>query len=47
MTTEANFITNHRYARLFTCLSNPFNHFTLIMQNKANLLKVKMGVRLR
>ena len=44
MTSEAQIIANRRYARLFTCLSNPFNHFTMIMQNKPNLLVSQINV---
>ena len=44
MTSEAQIIANHRYAQLFACLNTSFNHFSLIMQNKPNLLDSQMNV---
>ena len=44
MATQAHSIANHRYAQLFACLSSLFNHLSLIMQNKPNLLYTQMNV---
>ena len=44
MATQAQTIANYRYAQLFACLSTLFNHFTINMQNKPNLLNTQMNV---